>query len=46
MISSVRECVEEKIDGFMNYQFKVLRGTSNEEYQFSFVDLPFMNPND
>lgn len=42
----VCECIEEKINDFVNFQFLVLRGSSTNEYQLYFVELLFMNPYD
>lgn len=42
-ISVVKECETIEVDGFMNYGFKAVIGSNNQEFNFSFVDLPLMN---
>ena len=40
-IYNIQECeVEEIENGFLNFKFKALRGSNNEEFSLSFVDLP------
>lgn len=36
-------CMDDK---FVNYKFKAMRESGNEEFEFSFVDLPTMNPHE
>ncbi|CAI9260874.1 unnamed protein product [Lactuca saligna] len=45
-ITTVKNCEAIEVDGFMNYRFKIVRGNNNKEFEFTFVDLPLMNPND
>lgn len=33
-----------KIGEFTNFKLTTMRGTNNEKYEFSFVDIPIMNP--
>lgn len=42
----VKKCEEEKTDGYTNYKFTVLRGLTTKLFEFSFTDLPIMNPYD
>lgn len=39
-------CEVVEVDEIANYKFKALRGSNNEEFLFSFVDLSLMNLND
>lgn len=42
----VKKCEEAKVDGYTNNKFTMVRGLSNEESEFTFAELPIMNPYD
>lgn len=44
-IYAIKDCDIMEVDGFVNYKFSI-RGSANEEFLFSFVELPLMNPHD
>lgn len=45
-IVAVKKYKKEKTDGYTNYNFTMLKGLNYEVYEFSFFDLPIMNPYD
>lgn len=43
-ISDVKKIEETRLGAFTNFKLTMMRGTNNEKYEFSFVDIPIMNP--